>query len=142
MQSFLTHSINKQRGMSALGWMVAVLAFVSILTLAYKIIPPFYDNKLVKEGLVSIGTATGAKELSPDQLKQKLISFFDLNGVRGIPTKSVEVVRRAETILVNVNYEIRENVFQNIDIVMTFENQLDVSNPDACCVPLIKDEKK
>ena len=135
-------SLVKQKGLSAFGWLVVIFLFGIALTIAYAMIPAYYDNTLVADGLKSIGSSPDVKTMSREQAIGKLQSYFDLNGVRGEPTKSIKVVRRSEGILVNIDYEVRENIFGNVDVVMRFENQLDTSNPDACCKPLIADEEK
>ena len=135
-------SLVKQKGLSAFGWLVVIFLFGIALTIAYAMIPAYYDNTLVADGLKSIGSSPDVKAMSREQAVSKLQSYFDLNGVRGEPTKSIKVVRRSEGILVNIDYEVRENIFGNVDVVMRFENQLDTSNPDACCKPLIADEEK
>lgn len=135
-------SLVKQKGLSAFGWLVVIFLFGTVLTIAYAIIPAYYDNTLVADGLKSVGSSPDVQSLSREQVVGRLQNYFDLNGVRGEPTKNIKVIRRSEGMVVNINYEVRENIFGNIDVVMRFENQLDTSNPDACCKPLIADEKK
>lgn len=135
-------SLVKQKGLSAFGWLVVIFLFGVALTIAYAIIPAYYDNTLVADGLKSVGSSPDVQSLSREQVVGRLRNYFDLNGVRGEPTKNIKVTRRSEGMVVNIDYEVRENIFGNIDVVMRFENQLDTANPDACCKPLIADEEK
>lgn len=135
-------SLVKQKGLSAFGWLVVIFLFGVALTITYAMIPAYYDNTLVADGLKSIGSSPDVKSLSREQVVARLQNYFDLNGVRGEPTKNIKVVRRSEGMLINIDYEVRENIFGNVDVVMRFENQLDTTNPDACCKPLIADEEK
>ncbi len=135
-------SLVKQKGLSAFGWLVVIFLFGLALTLAYAMVPAYYDNTLVVDGLKSIGSSPDASNLSREQITQRLRNYFDLNGVRGEPVNNIKVIRRAEGMIVNIDYEVRENIAGNIDVVMRFENQLDTSNPEACCTPLIADEEE
>lgn len=135
-------SLVKQKGLSAFGWLVVIFLFGTALTIAYSMIPAYYDNTLVADGLKSVGSSPDVKSASREEVVSRLQNYFDLNGVRGEPTKNIKVIRRSEGMLVNIDYEVRENIFGNVDVVMRFENQLDTTNPDACCKPLIADEEK
>lgn len=138
----IMRSLVKQKGLSGFGWLVVIFLFGLALTLAYAMMPAYYDNTLVVDGLKSIGTSPDVNNLSREQITQRLRNYFDLNGVRGEPVKNIKVTRRATGMVVNIDYEVRTNVAGNVDVVMRFENQLDTSNPDACCKPLIADEEE
>lgn len=135
-------SLVKQKGLSAFGWLVVIFLFGAVLTITYAMIPAYYDNTLVADALKSVGSSPDVQSMSREQVVGKLQSYFDLNGVRGEPTKSIKVIRRSEGLVVNIDYEVRENIFGNVDVVMRFDNQLDTANPEACCKPLIPDEEK
>lgn len=135
-------SINLQRGMSSYGMLLTVVVIGFFVMCLFKIAPIYVDNMFVKEALQTLGQANNLQELDKRSLNSKLSSTFDLNGVRGVPTKSVKMSKRNNNWVINVDYEVRVQLLANIDVVVWFENQLDTANPDECCKKLIADVKE
>jgi len=128
--------------MSSYGWLLSVVVVGFFVMCAFKIVPTYTDNLFVREALRALGEDSKLREMSKEDLKEKLARDFDLNGVRGMPAKSIKVVRVKERLIVNIDYEERIPLIYNIDVVTYFENQLDTANPAECCDKKIADVKK
>jgi hypothetical protein len=137
-----TSKIKRQRGMSALGIVIGLALIGFLLTCVLKILPVYMDDMVVKDNLKALGETSQFATMSREQIVSKLKSGFDLNGVRGEPVKSIKIYRRGEGWLVNVDYEERISFMGNIDIVLSFENQLNADKPEDCCKKLIPDVKE
>ena len=132
MKSFNTKN---QQGISALGIMTAILVGSFVFICGYKMIPAYYDNFLIRKALKSlVDKGTGdVSELSKEQAQRELNNFYMMNSIDGPKTKALRVKRFKEKSIYDISYEVREHLFGNIEIVMTFENQLDTSKPFECC---------
>ena len=135
-------SFSKQKGMGSLGWLVVLSVAGFFLLCFFRLGPSYLNNRYVVAALKSLADEPELHELSKSEILSKLRGFSAVNGLRGEEANSFSVVRMANRTLVNSVYEQRVHIFHNIDVVMTFKNQLDSSDVESCCVYLIEDESK
>ncbi|WP_444941151.1 DUF4845 domain-containing protein [Microbulbifer sp. ZKSA004] len=133
----LNLSLKQQRGMSYWGWLLVIAVVGFVLTCVSKMAPAYVDARYVSEGLKSLGQNPNLENMTSGQIKNDLSRFFLVNNVRGEPTKSVKVVRGSKGSVVSINYELRQPLIYNVDVVMKFNKQLDTAKPELCCDPLI-----
>ena len=133
----ITSSLQGQRGMSYWGWMMVVAVFGFILTCVSKMGPAYIDAYYVDEGLKKLAENPSLRDMSRGQIKGELDRFFLINNVRGQPTNAVQIIRGADSMLVSVDYELRQPLFYNVDVVMKFNKQLNTAKVDQCCEPLV-----
>lgn len=128
-----------QRGLSSVGWLSVLLAAGFLLTCAFKMVPAYADNVFVKDALKSLrefeDTDRGYAGMTDREIRSRLSSYYQMNNVRGEPTKHLDIERKNDRVLVNVDYEIRVPLFYNVDVVMAFQNQFDTARPEECCKP-------
>lgn len=128
-----------QAGMGTMTLLVYLCFAGIVLLCCAKIVPSLYDDKyLVTEALVSLSEKPGVESMTKTELKSHVDKFFSMNGIRGEATKGVKVIRSGEGMLVNIQYEVRNNLFKNIDVVMHFEHQLNTATKE-CCEYLVED---
>ena len=130
-------SLAAQKGMSYWGWLFIIAVFGFCLTVVSKMGPAYIDAHYVEEGLVSLAEKDNIREMSNTEIKRELDRFFTINNVRGQPTQAVKIIRGADSTLVSINYELRQPLFQNVDVVMKFDKQLNTAKPELCCEPLV-----
>ncbi|AWF82112.1 DUF4845 domain-containing protein [Microbulbifer sp. A4B17] len=133
----LNFSLQQQRGMSYWGWLLIIAVLGFALTCVSKMAPAYVDARYVNEALKTLGQNPNLENMTKGQIKKELGRFFLVNNVRGEPTKSVQVVRGAKGTVVSINYELRQPLMYNVDVVMKFNKQLDTAKPELCCDPLI-----
>ncbi len=136
-------AISNQRGYSMLqlGLMIGVAGF--FLIFAFKVVPMYAENRYVESALRSL-VEGGQKleEMTDAEIKKKLANFYMINNVRSEgPTKNIVIDRDANKTLVTIDYEIRDNLFWNIDLVLSFQNHLDSTRPNQCCKPAVTPAK-
>jgi len=131
-----TASAYSQQGLSSIAWLLILAAGGFFMTCAFKLIPAYAENRYITEALRSL--VDGAKpigEMSRRDVKSSLQKFYMLNNVRSEGASNIKVERHKSGFYVNINYEERIPLFYNIDVLLSFENQLDSSNPHDCCKP-------
>lgn len=128
------HSYKRQRGLGAIAWLCLIVVVVFFGLCAFKMVPAYNENQLVKAGLRSLAKdVDGVQHMTRGEIHRKMQTFYSLNNVRGEAAKHLEVEQRRDKTLVKVNYDVRVPLFANISVVMTFNNVLDSSKPGACC---------
>ncbi|QIL88876.1 DUF4845 domain-containing protein [Microbulbifer sp. SH-1] len=133
--------LRAQRGMSYWGWLLVIAVFGFGLTVVSKLGPAYIDAHFVEEGLHSLSQNSSIREMSNTEIKRELDRYFTINNVRGEPTQAVKIIRGADSTLVSINYELRQPLFHNVDVVMKFDKQLNTAKPELCCEPLVDIEQ-
>ena len=80
--------------------------------------------------------------MDQESIKSALSKYMTVNAVANEHANSFKIYRLPDRMLVNTNYEVRVPMIHNIEAVLVFKNQLDTSNPDACCEYLVEYEEE
>ena len=105
-----------------------------------RIAPAYMDNIYIKEALKTlVQNNADVGSMANSEINEHLWKFMSVNGVKGVEANSFKIKRHQGKVLINNVYEVRKNIIYNIDVVMTFKNQLDSTNPGDCCTYLVED---
>ncbi len=134
-------NFSKQSGMSLTSMLVVAFIFGSLLLFMSKTVPAFIDDRFVKSSLKSL--TSGSMNIvgkTPRVVRTNLSQQMNMNNVRGAPMdgKNWVIERDGEHFVVVIDYEVRNNLIANIDVVMHFRHRLDTKTPDLCCVDRVK----
>ncbi len=106
------------------------------LLCAFKIIPLYAENRYISQALIFLSEKdVPLEDMSTGEIKKAMNNFYTINNVRSEGSRNIKVERTRKAVLVSVNYETRVPLVSNIDVVVSFENQLDSSRPGECCKP-------
>lgn len=130
------NNLPKQQGIGLLNLLVVIVVGVFIGKFAFAVVPMYSENRYVVTGLKEL-VASGKKleDTTDAQIKSQMESFYTINNVRSEGPKKIVVVRNAGNVVVKIDYEMRDNFFFNMDLVLRFENHLDSAHPTLCCSP-------
>lgn len=134
-------TLRQQSGISML-LLLAILAIAGFFMLcAFKLVPSYAENRYVVTGLRTLApNADALRSMSNNEIRSSLRRYYGLNNVRSEGPQNIEVRRVAgQQVLVTVDYEVRTNLFYNIDVVLSFENHLHSAHFDRCCRPIDND---
>lgn len=117
----------KQRGMTAIGMaMVGVLVAIIAFS-AFKLYPSYYDDFAVSTALENI-EADGSKfaKMSPKELRATLNKKISISGVK-LAKENVDITKNGDKITIAVNYEVRTQMYGNIDAITKFSHSITIS---------------
>ncbi|MDO3384108.1 DUF4845 domain-containing protein [Gilvimarinus algae] len=134
---------SSQRGLSSIGWLLVIIVVVFACMCAAKLTPVYLENYYIVNGLKALAenNEESLKRMSRAEITRKLESYFSINSVRSPGAKELEFIQNSKGIVIVNQYETRVPLIANIDVVMSFHNVLDSSNPDQCCEPPPEAEK-
>ncbi|AXS84688.1 MULTISPECIES: DUF4845 domain-containing protein [Marinobacter] len=118
--------MGRQRGASALTMMVMVLFFGGLLTLVIKLGPIYLDDITIQEALESLDGTEGLSEMGAAQVRTLINKRLSVNNVRGFDAKNITVEKNGEFVVINVDYEVRNNLFSNVDTVVHFKHEYEM----------------
>ncbi|GAB1265074.1 hypothetical protein NBRC116493_20250 [Aurantivibrio infirmus] len=133
-------AFRKQLGLTYLGILVLLLSVAGVIWVAFKVAPPYFNNRFVTDALSTLADYEdadgGIEGLSNSDIRSHLRKYFSVNNMRDESIQNIEIDRQRNKFIVKMNYEIREPFFENIDIVFVFKNEFDSSRPHECCDPV------
>lgn len=120
-------SIHRQRGASMTGIFVGLVIVGFIAMMGIKLVPHYLtfmtvksfmddlqqDHALVNKGARAIASAIGKK--------------LDINDIRTLNERDFKVERTRVGYDVSIDYEIREPLFANLDALLTFSHQVELT---------------
>jgi len=90
------------------------------------------DDATVGSSLTSVHrdlSSRKSSEMSNSYIISGLQKNLQVNGVNDDVLKSVKITRDTGSILVSIDYEVRQHMFGNIDVLLVFKHEEDFSAP-------------
>lgn len=120
------HNYNKQKGASTPLVILFVAMAMSILTVAFKLYPVFYENWQLQHVVESFQDETDLKEVTVNEIRSRFEKRMLTNNVRDFDANENLSVSKADgTLSIFVEYEVRVPIYKNIDAVVSFEESLE-----------------
>lgn len=117
-----------QKGATIWVNLIWILMGVVIAIAAVKLIPLYLDNYNVIGSLDGLRDQQDFTKLKDKDIHKILQKHFTINSVRSIGKDQIIIERAKKTkelVAVNIDYEVREHLFYNIDVILSFNNRLD-----------------
>ena len=115
-----------QKGMTAIGWLLVLglIAFFTLITL--RLVPAYLEFAKVTSVLESLQNEPGITRKTKGEILNLIIKRFNVNDVYKVDAKLVKVVKEKGVLKVSINYERREHLIGNVDVVTTFNKEVEV----------------
>ena len=117
----------RQRGLSITGWIFVIAVALFFTLLGMKTVPSYLQYYSIVQVLESIAQDPTLKQAPPGELRKIFNRRIDINGVYNFPKKGLIIDRsKGEGTVMIVDYEIREPMAGNVDVVMHFHKEVKV----------------
>ncbi len=115
-----------QRGMTAIGWLLVLglIAFFTLITL--RLLPLYLEYSKVSSVFESLADEPGIGTKPRRGIIILVTKRFDINDVRKVSPKLIKVSKEKGVTRISIEYERREHLMSNIDIVASFNKQIEV----------------
>ncbi len=113
----------RQQGLSKWGWLLFIGLLVTAAGGVLRLGPHYIDFRVVQDVMDRLPAAEVHADMSRAQITDHFRRQFRVENFR-VPLKEMLVIERSrEETVVNIDYEIREHLFYNIDVVLVFSEQ-------------------
>jgi len=113
----------KQRGLSKWGWLLFIGLLATAAGGALRLGPHYIDFRVVQQVMDRLPTSEVHAEMSRAQISDHFRKQFRVENFR-VPLKEMlKIERTREETTVSIDYEIREHLLYNIDVVLVFSEQ-------------------
>lgn len=114
---------SRQRGMSPVAMVMMVIVVVSFGTFGVKTVPAYVDFNTIDTAIKSLLSDSKVGLLSEREVADRIGKRFMINNVDVIRVSDLEINKEGGYLTVELDYEVRNNLFSNIDIVMAFKKE-------------------
>ena len=122
-------SIHRQRGMTPIGWIFVFLLIAFFTLIALKLVPIYLDSLTIASAITDLKKEPGIGAKTPREVVAIIEKRLDINMVEGITTDDIFVEKVGDTMTISADYEVRKNMLGNVDVVVSFNNSVEVSAP-------------
>ncbi|MEE1947562.1 DUF4845 domain-containing protein [Pseudomonas alcaligenes] len=113
-----------QKGMSMLGWMVVLALVAFFASTAFKMFPHYMDFWALEKAITSLETDRASEVSTVRDFYSHVEKSMQVNGIRDIKLDDVlEVQLDGNEFLVHLQYEKREPLIENLDLVANFDKE-------------------
>jgi len=121
-----------QNGMTYLGMLIMLIVIAFFAVVLIKVAPLYIESFKVKSSLDSL--AQEAKDdqsvLSPAEVEKHLLNRLNINDVEHVTKDDIKITREGRKTVVEVDYEARVTLFDNLDLVARFpDNRVELGGP-------------
>ena len=116
---------NKQKGLTGISIMaiVVVIAFAALIFL--KIMPIYFDAFKVGDVVSGMKEERGLGDKSNSEIATMILKRLDVNMVSDVKKEHIFVEKTKDDIFIDVEYEVRKNMFGNLDVVVSFKKSVE-----------------
>jgi len=118
--------VSKQRGLTAISWVVIIAIAVLFITLLLRLIPIYIEGFSVYESLEAMGNDKKVAKYQTAAIKKSLLTRLNINSVYSVTRDDIYVTKKGGKTTIEVDYEKRENVVGNLDLVVSFRKSVTI----------------
>lgn len=123
----MTSMPSRMQGLGMVGWMVVISVVVVLGMFAAKTIPSYLEYQTVTGTISSVLDDPKVGLQSETEIRTSIGKRFTINNVKAIDARDLEIDVGGGNVNIVVDYEVRDNLFYNIDVVLVFFREFDRS---------------
>lgn len=118
---------SRMRGLSMVGWMVVIVIAIVLGTAAIRIIPAYLEYSTINTAINNTLQDNRIIMQSDNEIRQAIDRRFSVNNVSAISSRDLAISKDGGRLYIGLDYEVREPLFGNIDIVISFQKDYEKS---------------
>ncbi|TWI58788.1 uncharacterized protein DUF4845 [Pseudomonas duriflava] len=124
------HVSQKQKGLSFLSWLLLLCVVAFVASTAFKLIPHYFDYQAMTKIISSVENEQAIGIRTIPEVYAYVRKGMQVNNINDIDlSKAMQVKAENNHFLVHLDYEKREPLIRNIDLVVHFERDFRISIP-------------
>ena len=113
----------KQRGITMLGFLITLCLVIFFAYCAMKIVPMYIEYYSVKKALASIASDAQAADATKEKIRSNFARHMQIDYVATVKPEMLKIESTDTGYNLIMNYERREPLFANLDVVGKFNAQ-------------------
>jgi len=92
-------------------------------TAALRMVPAYLEYNTISSAIKSLQQDSKTALMSPREVREALHKRFTINQVNVISVNDLAITKEGGVLTIGTDYEVREPMFYNVSIVMTFQDE-------------------
>lgn len=118
----------QQRGMTAIGTMLVIGMVGVFVFVGLKVYPIYYDNFKVGAQLKTMQKEPGLVTKTAAEITEQLMRRLQIDNVSSVEKSDITVTKNGNRVTVSVSYVAQENLVGNMDILVSFDKEVEIGN--------------
>lgn len=119
-------SLNRQRGLTFISWLVIIVVAGFLVMVGIKITPVYLEHFAVKKSLESLKSEPLISRKPVTEIRKMLMRRLDMNNIRFLGKDDIKISRASGVTKINIAYEERKPIVANMALVMTFDDSIEL----------------
>lgn len=115
------HTPKKQKGMTAIGWLLVIAVAGIFVLVALKLIPVYFETYKIGASMESLVTDPKAQGKTPREVRSLLLKRLDINMIYDIKADDIGISQTQNGLSVEIDYEPRILLFGNLYFVVAYD---------------------
>lgn len=120
-------SLQKQKGLTFISWLVIFIVAAFLIFVGIKITPVYIDHYAIQSILKSVKQDPLSARKSKREILSMITKGMDVNNIRHVNRDHISIRRSGKTTIINISYEERRPIVYNISILMAFEEEIELT---------------
>lgn len=124
-------SLQRQRGMTLIGWAFTLALFGCVVYVGLKVVPIYLTAYDVESVLKTLKSEPGIANASPEQIRDHLGKMLDVNDIDHPTARQARISGSPGDRTVELKYEVRTKLSSNVGMVFTFNPSVQLRGPNS-----------
>jgi hypothetical protein len=114
----------RQRGMTMISWIMVLAIIVFFVIVGIKLVPSYIEFYSIQGILEAVRQDRTMRDAPPAKIRESIKKRMKINGIYEFDPKNIVIKKEKTGQVVTVEYEVRKNVVGNVDVIMSFKDQV------------------
>lgn len=123
--------MQKQRGMTLIGWVIVLALIGFFATIAIRLVPMYQEYYGVLQIMNDMKIELRNNKLTKNEAQTLLMRRFDIGYIESVKKENIEISRGKNTSYVTkivIDYEVRKPFMAHIDLIGHFHKEVDIES--------------
>lgn len=116
----------KKKGFGLFQFIITIACAGVMVVLLTRIAPVYFNDYVIQKVLSNTDKNFGINRLTSEKTKVQIIKVLSLNAIDYLQEKDINVTEVPKGLHVSIQYEVRKKLIANMDVIMTFHNEVDL----------------
>lgn len=122
----MTNMLARQRGVTAIGWLIILGLIAFFVFLALKLFPMYAENLSVVSSLKSLQNEPLVTKKSNVEIVKLIERRFSINDVKHASKKNITITRSAGVLTINCRYDVVQKLGGPLSVLAEFDETVEI----------------
>jgi hypothetical protein len=122
----MRNMVARQRGVTAIGWLIILALIAFFVFLGLKLFPMFAENLSVVSSLESLQREPSITKKSNPEIMKLIERRFSINNVENASRKNISISRAGGVLTINCQYEVVQKLGGPISVLAEFDETVEI----------------